>query len=381
MSGLLLVLAVIALVLAANPFGLALFNLLLYRPPRAVADRPTDDEAPRVSILIPARDEEAVIEAAVGSALASRGTAVEVLVMDDHSSDRTAEIVQRMASADARVRLLEAPPLPPGWAGKQHACQALADHARAPILLFVDADVELSPQAAARIAGFMEERRLDLASGFPRQRTESFAERLIIPLIHFVLLGYLPLLGMRLSGNPGFAAGCGQLMAARRDAYRRAGGHGAIRASFHDGIQLPRTFRRAGLRTDLFDATHLATCRMYSRAGEVVMGLAKNAHEGMAGPIAIWVWTILLLGGAVLPWALLAITAVVAPATASFAAALTAALLGPAARLLLALRFRQSWLGAVLHPLGVSALVAIQWFAWWRRRTGRRIGWKKRAAV
>ncbi|MEM6796694.1 MAG: glycosyltransferase [Acidobacteriota bacterium] len=389
MTGLSFTLAAASLALAALPFGLGLFNLLLYRAPRkprGEEKRRSSGGAPRVSILIPARDEEGSIEAAVRSALASRSTEVEVLVMDDHSSDRTAEIVGELAREDERVRLLEAPPLPAGWAGKQHACHALAGHAAAPILLFVDADVRLAPEAAASIEGFMDERALDLASGFPRQLTETPIERLVIPLIHFVLLGYLPLLGMRLSSSPGFAAGCGQLMAVRREPYLKTGGHGAIRSSFHDGIQLPRSFRRAGLRTDLFDATRLATCRMYTSAREVVFGLAKNAHEGMAGPIAIWVWSALLLGGAVLPWILL-INATLAPGAAGphnpqvLATAALAAALGLATRLALALRFRQSWLGAALHPAGIAILVWIQWFAWLRRRTGRRIGWKSRAAV
>ncbi|MEM8997534.1 MAG: glycosyltransferase, partial [Acidobacteriota bacterium] len=132
-------LAVATLVLAAIPFGLSLFNLLLYRAPPRVSDGPDDATSgadaggtqpepatPEVSILIPARDEEAVIGKAVRAALASRPCRVEVLVMDDDSSDATAEIVGRLADEDHRVRLLEAPPLPAGWAGKQHACDALA---------------------------------------------------------------------------------------------------------------------------------------------------------------------------------------------------------------------------------------------------------------
>lgn len=386
-------LAVASLVLAALPFGLSLLNLLFYRAPPSLERRgaanaardashtePADitAAAPDVSILIPARDEEPSIEKAVRAALDSAGCQVEVLVMDDHSSDATADIVRRLAAGDARVRLLEAPPLPAGWAGKQHACHALAQHAAAPLLLFVDADVELAPDAAARIERFMHSRGAELASGFPRQVTVSFGEKLIIPLIHFVLLGYLPLLGMRLSTSPGFAAGCGQLMAARRRAYRSAGGHAAIKTSFHDGIQLPRSFRRAGLRTDLFDATGLASCRMYDHARDVVLGLAKNAHEGMAGPLAIWVWSSLLLGAALLPWP---IAAASAPGSLAFAASIGAIGLGLATRVVLALRFRQSLLSAFLHPLGIAGLVTIQWYARWRRRSGRTLTWKNRAAV
>ena len=112
-----------------------------------------------------------------------------------------------------------------------------------------------------------------------RQETVGLLEKLVIPLIHFILLGFLPIHRMRRSLHPGFAAGCGQLFITRRDAYERAGGHAAIRSTLHDGLKLPREYRLAGLRTDLFDATDLAVCRMYRTAGAVWNGLAKNAGE------------------------------------------------------------------------------------------------------
>ena len=203
-----------------------------------------------------------------------------------------------------------------------------------------------------------------------------------MPLIHFVLLGFLPVRRMRRSLAPEFAAGCGQLMVTRRERLRRGRRARRIRGPpFHDGIQLPRAFRRAGLRTDLFDATEIASCRMYRGAREVVKGLAKNAHEGMAAPGAIWLWSVLLLGGHVLPAVLAIAGAVLAPSSAWFAASLAALILGLAIRAVLALRFRQSVFGALLHPAGVAALVGIQWLAWWRRRSGRPSVWKGRVQV
>lgn len=373
------VLALVSLALAALPAVLVAANLLAYRHPRPARDAAGRRRA--VSVLIPARNEEVRIGAAVAAAQSSRGVDLEVVVMDDHSTDRTAEIVRRLAAADPRVRLEQAPRLAPGWAGKPHACQALAETAHHPILLFIDADVELAPDGAARAADFLELSGADLASGFPRQLTASFGERLLIPLIHFVLLGYLPIRWMRSSPEPSFAAGCGQLMVTHRSAYRAAGGHAAVRATFHDGIQLPRAFRRAGLRTDLFDATEVASCRMYDSGRAVVEGLAKNAHEGMAAPAAIWIWSALLLGGHVLPGALAAAGAILAPTSPWFAVALAAVVLGLATRAALAVRFRQSALGAALHPVGVATLVTVQWMAWLRRRRGRASVWKGRVQV
>jgi hypothetical protein len=270
--------------------------------------------------------------------------------------------------------------VPAGWNGKQHACAELARAARHDLLVFVDADVRLHPDALALLARERERRGAELLSGVPRQSTETFLERLLIPLIHFVLLGYLPIAGMRWSSRPAFAAGCGQLFVTRRAAYERAGGHRAIRASRHDGLELPRAYRRAGLHTDLCDVTELATCRMYRGATEVWQGLAKNATEGMATPGGIGPWTLLLAGGHVLPAVVVVGAALAGARLEGLALAAAALAAGYATRVALAWRFRQSWLGVLLHPLAVAILLVIQWHALVREAAGRPFAWKGRPA-
>jgi hypothetical protein len=356
----------VALTLAAVPAALFFWNLWFFRrlPKTAKSDR-------QVSVLIPARDEEGSIGEAVEAVLASRGVELEVVVCDDGSTDRTAEIVEGIASRDPRVRLIATPALPAGWCGKQFACHTLAGAARHPVLCFLDADVRLTPDAMARMARALGERRLSLISGFPRQMAVTFAEQLLIPLIHFVLLGFLPMIFAKRTRYAAFASGCGQLMMADAADYRSAGGHGAIRQSLHDGIRLPRLFRSRGLRTDVFDATDLASCRMYASARQVWLGLAKNATEGMAAPVAIFVFTALLAGGQLLPWALLA--------AEGWSAALAVAIgLTYLPRLWGVVQFRQPLLGAVLHPLGIAGLLAIQWYARIRAWAGRPAVWKTR---
>ncbi|MBK1837316.1 glycosyltransferase [Azospirillum sp. YIM B02556] len=367
------VLAALSLVLALLPLGQGIANLVLYRRPTAA---PPLDTA--VSILIPARNEESGIAAAVEAALLSRGVEVEVVVLDDHSTDRTAGIVRSIAARDPRVRLESAPPLPPGWSGKQHACQVLAGLARHSVLLFQDADVRLSPAAARLTSGALLSGRSGMVSGFPREETGTLAEALVIPLIHLLLLGYLPMAAMRRSTDPRFGAACGQLIAVRREAYDEAGGHAAIATSLHDGVTLPRAFRRAGQGTDLFDATGLARCRMYRGWREVWSGFSKNATEGMATPAALPVWTLLLFGGHVLPWLLLGWAALDPLPLAAVVLACLAAAAGLIFRLLLAVRFRQSIVGALLHPVGVLIMLAIQWSALLRARRGKPSEWRGR---
>jgi hypothetical protein len=364
-------LALVAVALAALPALLLLANLRLYRP------APMGEGVPSISVLIPARNEEASIAAAVEAALAARNVDLEIVVLDDHSDDRTAEIVRSLAQRDPRVRLLSAPDLPPGWCGKQHACHVLAGAARMPLLVFLDADVRLAPDGLARLAAFQSASDADLVSGIPHQKTGTLLEKLLIPLIHFVLLGFLPLSRMRRYTSPAYAAGCGQLFLARRAAYDEAGGHAAIRATLHDGIELPRAFRIAGKKTDLCDATDLASCRMYRGAAQVWRGLAKNATEGLGSPGRIVPATFLLLGGQVLPFALLGASAWLSPLEIVHSA--VAAVLAYAPRVVSARRFRQSALGAALHPLGVLLLVSIQWYALARRLVGRPATWKGRS--
>jgi hypothetical protein len=368
-----IVLAFMSLILPVLPAYLFVRNLRAYRPP----PRPEPGAAvPAISLLIPARDEAASIGQAVTAALASRDVTLEVIVLDDHSRDATARIVAEIARADSRVTLRTAPALPPGWCGKQHACAVLAKLARHPLLVFLDADVRLAPDGLARLAAFLDASRADLVSGVPHQETGGWLERLVIPLIHFVLLGFLPLARMRASTRPALSAGCGQLFMARRDAYESMGGHASIRASLHDGLTLPRAFRAAGLRTDLCDATEVATCRMYRSPRDLWNGLAKNAGEALARPAMIVPATLVLLGGQVLPVALLAMAAWL-PREA-LALTISAVLASYLPRLIAAVKFRQSLTGVLLHPAGVLILVAIQWYALVRDALGHPATWKGR---
>ncbi|MBX7104018.1 MAG: glycosyltransferase family 2 protein [Gemmataceae bacterium] len=362
---------VMACVLAAIPAYMYLRNGAYYVTPPG----PGDGE-PHVSVLIPARNEEASIGPAIESALVSRDVEVEVVVLDDHSTDETAGVVRAAANQDSRVRLLQGAELPPGWSGKQHACYQLALAAQYDIFVFLDADVRLEHDGLARLVAFQLSSRADLVSGVPRQITGTLLEKLVIPLIHFLLLGYLPVWIMRMINHPALGAGCGQLFLTTRAGYAASNGHAAIRDSFHDGVKLPRAYRRAGLRTDLCDATQVASCRMYHSAGQLWNGLAKNAGEGIGSAAAIVPWTVLLGGGAVLPFFL-------AMGYKSLAVhqrwpVVAACLLALLPRLLAVRRFHQSLLGAILHPVGIFLLLAIQWYALARRLIGRPVGWKGR---
>ncbi len=366
--------SLITLILAAIPVVLFLWNLAIFRAPQRDPSAPT----PEVSILIPARNEAANIQSAVESALQSTAVDLEVIVLDDDSTDGTSEIVQALAKADSRLRIIYSKPLPDDWSGKMFACWQLANHATKPWLLFVDADVRLAPEAAGRLVGFAQsdDQPLALVSGPPRQITGSFAEKLLIPLIHFILLGYLPVWAMRRSTNPSFSAAIGQLLLVNREAYEKSGGHSKIPTTFHDGLNVPRILRESGYRTDLCDVTHLASCRMYHNASETWNGLLKNAAEGLGAPKTIIPMSVMLLGGHVVPWIGLAFSEGLA-----WQIFLAAALSGILLRMMAAIRFQQSLIGAIAHPIGITVLMAIQWTGFVKARLGQSTTWKDRSSI
>lgn len=374
-----LLLAWAGLVLAVIPALLTLANLRLFQPPpRPPADAPP----PQVSVLVPARNEEQAIGRLLADVLASRDVELELVILDDASEDATASLVAAAAQRDPRVRLVTGRPLPAGWCGKQHACWQLAQAARHDTWVFLDVDVAPRPDCLARAVAFLDASGAALVSGFPRQLTGSLLEWLLLPLIHFVLVGYLPIARSRQVNAPSLAAGCGQLFVTRRGDYERAGGHAAISASLHDGVKLPRAYRRAGLVTDIFDATAIATCRMYATSRAVWRGLSKNATEGIGSPATILPFTLLLAGGQVLPIVLAAqglATGFAGWPAGGPAVALIAAALAYLPRILDAIRFRQSLTSAVFHPVGIAVFLAIQWIALARKALGLKTSWRGRS--
>jgi glycosyltransferase involved in cell wall biosynthesis len=378
-----------SLAAAVQPLLLGIVNMQRYRRAPLLADVAAETRALRVAVCIPARNEKANIEACVRSVLASREVDVRAYVYDDESTDGTGEIVARLAAEDARVVIVPRRPLPSGWNGKQHACFRMAEHGLGhdPALewfLFTDADVRLEPDAVARALGFALRSKSSLVSTVPREITGSLGEMLLVPLIHFVLMCYLPIGRMRSTLDPAASAACGQFIMVSRAAYRAAGsgpdyGHAGFKNSMHDGVKFPRAVRRAGLRTDLYDGTESVSCRMYRGFGETWRGFAKNAFEGL-GSVGLLVFiTVYHALGQVLPWIVVALA--LATAQWSLGASLAAGAVGCALllRALLAARFRQSWWNVPLHLASIMVLAAVQLRSYWLDRTGRR-SWKGRAA-
>jgi len=255
--------------------------------PARVPDVPGRARRPATSLLVPARDEAHRLPAALDGLLAQ--DVAEIVVLDDQSSDATAAVVRHAAEADPRVRLVHGTPPPPGWTGKNWACHQLALSARGGILLFCDADVLLAPGAVEACWAQMCAQQADVFSVFPRQRTVTLGERLIVPLIDDVLLAFLPHILLRLPA-PSAATANGQLLMFRRGAYEALGGHAAVAGDLTEDLALARRTRRAGIRLGLALGGDLVSARMYPGYRECVRGFGKSlraAHGGHDGALAV----------------------------------------------------------------------------------------------
>lgn len=371
--------------LATSSFVSVMFliNLLFFRKTNSACavlaeSDGTGSERREVSVLIPARNEALRIGPLLDSVLASQGVQCEICVLDDESQDDTAAIVLAYSKLHPHVRLLRGSPIPAGWSGKQYACYQLAQQATHDEMIFLDADVQLTKHALQRAIDQRRRDKVDLLSGFPRQRVLSVGEQLLIPLIHLILLCFLPFVLMRWTRMVGAAAGCGQFFLTTKQAYRSSGGHSSIKQSLHDGIMLPRAYRRLGLKTDLCDASDLATCRMYTSFAETWSGLLKNASEGFAKMPVLPIITLLMLLAFVCPTlSLIALALGLIDAT-WLPIVLTACALSYMPRLVCCHKFDRAWLACIFNPISILLFLTIQWTAWFRKSRGRGVQWRQR---
>jgi chlorobactene glucosyltransferase len=267
--------------------GILLVNLRLF--PRLGTAKRWDEALPRVSVLIPARNEAAVIRETVQRLAAQDYPYFEVIVLDDHSSDGTADLAR---SASRKVTLLKGAILPDGWAGKNWACHQLSEAATGEILVFTDADVRWESGAISALVNHMLYSKADLLTVWPTQIALTWPERLIVPLMAMVVLAYLPIFGVHHIPLAIFGAANGQCMAWRRVVYQKVGGHQAVSETVLEDVTQARLVKAAGLRLQMADGAGLLNCRMYDGWMSVLNGYAKNIMAGYGGAIPLILATI-----------------------------------------------------------------------------------------
>ncbi len=276
---------------------------LLQRPSLQAEE---NSDALLVSICIPARNEIDNIGACVRAALSSRWSQLEVIVVDDRSTDGTAEAALVAGEGDARLHVVEGVEPPPGWAGKPWACARASGEARGRILCFVDADVCLAPDTVPALVHEMVEKDLRLLSAYGSWTLNSFWERALIPAVGWLIRGAVNLDDVNDPGKP-VAFANGQLIAVEKNSYESFGGHGSVRAEVLEDVRLAEQFKRRGFHVGMRVADWAFQVRLYDSFKAILDGYTKNLYEGMGRkPIMALGASLFIFVGALLPWIFLA---------------------------------------------------------------------------
>ncbi len=364
----------IILLASTGALGVLLFitvwNLLRFKS-MSEPDAPYQGMVPMVSVLIPARNEERGIEDCVRSVCLQDHPRLEVIVLDDGSTDRTPEILRHLQMEFPHVRVITGEPLPEGWVGKVWACHQLSQAAGGDVLIFTDADTHHHPQTVSSAVRTLQQQRFDFFSIITHQELGTFAEHAVIPVVHMMFFAFLPSDLVIHHPSVSASAANGQFMCFTRAAYEKIGGHTCVRDAMVEDVSLARVVKRSGLRMGLVDGINYVSCRMYTSAKEVTDGFAKNffAGTGYNAPVML----VLLLFFAVA----FVVPAVLVPFDPMMAAGPVA--LAAVIRATISLRFRMPIWHALIMP--ISALwvifIGIRSMTWAYSSTGSQ--WKGRS--
>ena len=372
-----------------------LLNMRLLRRLKPLSRDVVDSaSAQDVTILVPARNEECRIRACLTSLVAQEPPVREIILLDDRSGDRTAEIARDLGFREepgSRLRLIRGAELPEGWVGKNWACHQLSEDAdpASTHLLFTDADTIHSPGCVSAALDHALAVRADLLSLWPDQITGTWSEKLVIPLGYLLFMAFQPFPFLSwLQAKPErvarwgipkerlamIGAANGQFLLFRREAYRSLGGHEALKDHLVEDVAFGRRVASRtgeGMRLVNADGIDLLRCRMYSGLAELWEGFSKNLRPVFEeSHLSFMLFGVVIGGLFLLPFCLLP-EAGLAPFVG------IAVVLVMGMRLLLTLRFRTSWFGFIAHPFGVALALLIALNSW-RLCLRRGIVWKGR---
>lgn len=251
-----------------------------------------------ISVLIPARNEEKNIGNLLVDLQHQTCTNIEIIVCDDQSTDKTAEIVREIARFDKRIKLIESGELPQGWFGKNYACHTLSQLAKGKYLLFLDADVRVDQYLISETVSDMIKTKSKLSSIFPAQKTISIGEKTVVPLMNYILLTLLPLKLVYKSGFSSLAAANGQFMLFEAETYRHLLPHSEMKAEKAEDIKIAQYYKQNGYKISCYTGNRNISCRMYSNYMESIDGFSKNIAMFFGGShiTAFIFWAITTLG-------------------------------------------------------------------------------------
>lgn len=303
-----------------------------------------------VSILIPVRNEEKDILNLLKSIRKQNYQHYEVIVLDDNSTDSTLQICRNFCETESRFQVLSGKALPKDWLGKNYACFQLASAAKGKLLMFLDADETIVNGLINNVIHRMKVSRLSLLSLFTNQKMVSWGERMVVPMMHFILLNLLPLRLVRLSKSSVFSAASGQFMLFDADNYKQNQWHERVKNKVVEDIEIMKLIKGYGYNGEALLANGYIYCRMYKNLGEAVNGFSKNLLAGFNNNvIGLFLYLLLVILGPI------AIACILSSELLLFALSLIIL-----SRIMISLLAGQNvWLNILLHPLQLLCMVLI----------------------
>jgi chlorobactene glucosyltransferase len=268
--------AALVLAFGVYVFSLSLSNVIYLR---RATKKPNIYSGPLVSVLVPARNEESNLSACLDSLLDQSYKNYEIIILDDHSEDRTAEIAELFEKQHAEVRLIKGEPLPGDWNGKPFAMQQLAKAAGGRYLLFTDADTRHGRDSISWAVTNISRHGFDLLTGYPRHMNGSFGEKLVVPNMYLNTALFMPLWGLPFIPLSFFSHAVGQFLIFKAESFHEFGGYSAVRKSITEDIYICREMKKRGYKTGVLDAKDYVSCRMYPDFRSAVDGIGKNIFD------------------------------------------------------------------------------------------------------
>lgn len=370
----LLALSLCVFALVCYAASIAVVNALIWPKPGPGRDEDTGS----VSVLIPARNEEDNLPECLDRILEQGPSVLEVCVYNDHSTDQTAMVIADYAERDLRIRTVAAQELPDGWCGKPFACWQLAQASRGNWLVFLDADARLERDAIERMVAESRRRELTFLSCWPRLQLVGFWEKLLMPMLNFLVFTMFPTHFSLWSNGRVFGLAHGACICVRRGAYFRVGGHEAVWNSIFEDVELARHWREQGERSLCLDGGDVVSVRMYDSLEAIWRGFQKNFFPAFRSRVGFTLFlamsALCYLGPFVLPPMLW----LAGQGQAAFVFAVTAFVVW-GIRLVQAKRFEYPLWSALMHPVAQAVLLALGMSSWWRVASGQGVSWKGRS--
>ena len=331
---------------------------------------------PLVSVLIPARNEERNIKKCICSLLKQNYPHLEVIVLDDNSTDQTFRIVKELSRYSKKLKVVKGRELPPNWYGKTWACHQLSQKARGEWFLFTDADTTHRPNSVSRALAAAQKNKAIFVTCIPGLTTKTWSERLYLPLIHFAFVVLLPFKLINYSSDSRLSFSIGPFMLIKRDFFLSCGGYEAVKSEIVDDMALAKVVKQKGGKISIVDGTKCMSVRFYTRFSELWHGFSKNSYEAIGGAphylafvslvcYFLFIYPYLSLWGA-----LESHQSITLPI---FQVAVLSAM-----KIILALRFKTSVFYGFLHPLTIGLALIILFNSFRLSLFKKKIAWKER---